>query len=1558
MTSNKSHGFVPELTSKELYPLWKRKVEAWQILTEQAKPKQAIQLALKIKCETIAQAVFSKLTTAQMNTVDGVKILITQLDKICLANSVEGVFTAIEKLEQFHRTPQMTILSYLEEFERLKGLIDEHMPMKEDGTGKRDCVDSILAFRLMKQANLVESEELMVRAHVKALTTEEMHDVLKRIYGERIVGTSSSASGSGNSHVAFKPEVHVKQEVFNASCESHHDYEDENFYGNSNYYRRQNRPDKRKSESESQENVPNNKQWQKNPPGKHGQPSTCNKCSSIWHWARDCPQSSNNRNFKKKKFTYFTSDVFETVSLPAEQEDILTFAVSETVNKALLDTGAPSTVCGLIWFSVFIESLTKKEKGEIKELKSDKNFRFGDGKVVKAINQKIIPVTICGKEILLKTHVVNCDIPLLLSRESMKNLKCMIDLDEDKLWIDGQCQDLIVTESGHLLVTIGRCEETLSSNIVQDLTLISKSEHEDPRKCASHWHRYFAHASSKKIGEVIKNSKIPDKDKIISELKNLDKSCEFCLKHKRESPHKRVGLPLGKFFNNVVAMDLKQLEDKSLILHVIDTLTRYSSAVTVNSKKAEEIISKLFTYWISVFGRPSQFISDNGGEFINDEFTSMCEHLDIKVNTSPSESPWCNGLVERHNGILGQMVSKIQGEANCHRSIAIAWATNAKNTLNNVYGFSPHFLVFGCNPVIPNMLNTESLPALNSSTSSKIVADHLNAMVEARKAFVELENSDRLKRALRERVFPSSTARFLSGDKVYFKRSKTKEWCGPAEVVGQKDNQILIWNAGRIVKIHPCKVVLVKDAKKQMIGETDSIPANVSNEAENRAVLRGKADNRAALCDKAGDSAVLWEKAQSRASHQEMQQRTGDADDSSSLEDDDNSVDFAQPEIADVPVVANEGQQRSVLENPDIGNSKDDDPPHFAQSEIADVPAVANDNDHTENHSQIEKFKTTNQRSWCDVNNRDGKTRSSKAVQLKAGDVVRFKADDSNDWNRGMIMQRTGKIGGANQNTFNVDRDQEGQLNINCDKLQVEKLQQTTEEAVNSQLEEADDTVLLTKLADSPELKAAKQFELNRFNKFDVFSEEKDTGQPTVSSRWVVGEKDGAVKARLVARGYEELESDVSDAPTSTKSSKSIFFVLAASFKWKIESIDVTAAFLQADPTNRDIWIKPPKDIAKPGIIWKLKKPMYGLEDSSRKWYNTLKSTLCQLGCKMSKLDKAVFCYYDDDAKLLGIIVTHVDDLIYAGTTKFIKNVIQKLTKKFVISRLHSGTFQYLGWNITQYEDHIKVHQNTYAETIKSVKVDSQRKLQPDEYLDKDEVKQFQKLLGQLLWLSGQTRPDLTYETLEHSTYTKNATVKNQLSLNKVIKKLSDGPDFLRFNQTDIRKGEIKLVFYSDASLGNLPNRVDSARGYIIFLVDSSGIGSVICWSCNKIRRKVHSTFGAEALGFLDAISAALYTRNLISEILYQDSRSKVIPLLGVTDSKQVLESCGSTKQCSDRRLRLDIAEIQESVELENIEIKWTSTKLQLADVLTKKTANSRPLCEVLESGSLKGYVF
>ena len=59
----------------------------------------------------------------------------------------------------------------------------------------------------------------------------------------------------------------------------------------------------------------------------------------------------------------------------------------------------------------------------------------------------------------------------------------------------------------------------------------------------------------------------------------------------------------------VVAMDLK-IFGSSIILHLVDHVTRFSAAAVVKSKDRNEIIKHLFRTWISIFGAPPKFFSD------------------------------------------------------------------------------------------------------------------------------------------------------------------------------------------------------------------------------------------------------------------------------------------------------------------------------------------------------------------------------------------------------------------------------------------------------------------------------------------------------------------------------------------------------------------------------------------------------------------------------------------------------------------------------------------------------------------------------------------------------------------------------------------------------------------------------------------------------------------------------------------------------------------------------------------------------------------------------------
>ena len=90
---------------------------------------------------------------------------------------------------------------------------------------------------------------------------------------------------------------------------------------------------------------------------------------------------------------------------------------------------------------------------------------------------------------------------------------------------------------------------------------------------------------------------------------------------------------------------------------------------------------------MTIFGNPGKIVVDNGGEFCNKEFITFCENLNVRICTTATESPWSNGLVERHNAVLGLTVSKTMEDAHCDLNIALAWGVSAKNALKMYMGF-------------------------------------------------------------------------------------------------------------------------------------------------------------------------------------------------------------------------------------------------------------------------------------------------------------------------------------------------------------------------------------------------------------------------------------------------------------------------------------------------------------------------------------------------------------------------------------------------------------------------------------------------------------------------------------------------------------------------------------------------------------------------------------------------------------------------------------------------------------------------------------------------------
>ena len=174
--------------------------------------------------------------------------------------------------------------------------------------------------------------------------------------------------------------------------------------------------------------------------------------------------------------------------------------------------------------------------------------------------------------------------------------------------------------------------------------------------------------------------------------------------------------------------------------------------------------------------------------------------------TTAAESPWTNGLVERHNAVLGLTVRKIMDDLDCDIDIAVGWTISAKNSLKSVHGFSSNQLVFGCNPNFPNMLDNKP-PALEKLSCSDTVRMNLNAMHLAREEFIKNESSAKLAKALKSQTRTHNDVAYKTGDLVFYKRGKNA-WKGPGTVIGQEGQQILIKHSSSYIRVHPCNVKL------------------------------------------------------------------------------------------------------------------------------------------------------------------------------------------------------------------------------------------------------------------------------------------------------------------------------------------------------------------------------------------------------------------------------------------------------------------------------------------------------------------------------------------------------------------------------------------------------------------------------------------------------------------------------------------------------------------------------------------------------------------------------
>ena len=143
-------------------------------------------------------------------------------------------------------------------------------------------------------------------------------------------------------------------------------------------------------------------------------------------------------------------------------------------------------------------------------------------------------------------------------------------------------------------------------------------------------------------------------------------------------------------------------------------------------------------------------------------------------------------------------------------------------------------------------------------------------------------------------------------------------------------------------------------------------------------------------------------------------------------------------------------------------------------------------------------------------------------------------------------------------------------------------------------------------------------------------------GRKPIGVRWTYNYKynpDGSIirckeKARLVAQGFSQRPEDYGEtyAPVVKLSSIRILLTYANQFDLEVMSFNVKTTLLHAR-LSYDIFVKQIPGYPEPdtSTVLHLLVALYGLKQSSHKWYKLLSSLLAKLGLLQCEADYAVF---------------------------------------------------------------------------------------------------------------------------------------------------------------------------------------------------------------------------------------------------------------------------------------------------------------------------------------------
>ncbi len=1547
MTEVKVTVDPPKLVDFDCFEDYKDNCILWQLTTDHPKKKQGPLLAAGIKNshdtfgEGLQKRLFQKykpLTLA--NRDDGVDIILQFLEKELGNSKRSQKIKFLKKVVNYKRTPEQNIADFVKEFEYLMNKAEEN------GT-KFD--PDIKVHYIMENANLSKQQHELLNTFVDIADETKVYESVKTKMVDML---------SNNFEVTNNDEGKLSDAFFTQHEEAFAAWSKKKFYnkGKQNNYFQSSAAKKQNSYNNASANHSNYNSFTKdlpaNPQDLKGRTLTCRVCGSFRHLQKDCPYKKGQSTYSKNRQAFViegesdedvtydqladteqeVENVQKAIFFTTDKKELSKFT-AETLNSCALDTCCTSSVAGAKWMDIYKQTLPKHLLLQLTgPHKSKTNFMFGNQQSLPSLGLYNIPVIIANQLHMLEIDIINSDIPLLLSKDHMKKIGIALDMSNDTATAGGKPLKINTTSAGHYTLSLLGEDDTEDTLVMQQIMLTDFDNKDEKKqyKMLDKIHRQFGHRPKRVFVELLKSAG-QWQESFDSMIEKILNSCEGCHIRMRNPPRPAVALAMADDFNQLLSMDIKIYKDKN-ILYLIDTFTRYTIGTVLKSKEPEQVIRALMEKWIRYFQKPKEIITDCGGEFTADLIKDVASRLDIKLHTTPAESPWGNGINEKNHALADCIFeSVLRDHPQMPLETAVAWASAAKNSLTTVYGFSPFQLVFGRQPNLPSIID-EPPNTLEEKSVSKALEDNMTAMHACREAFIKSLNCSKLKMALRSKI-RTADYNYHHGQWVYYKRLKDNTWLGPAKVVFQDNKQIMIRHGSSWCRVHANRIIPMKKELAQKL----QLNMSETPDSKDDSKTDSKDDS------KTKDTRQDIPKPNTRIIVTDNNTVLNDTETSTNNEDDNN-------------IFSNDTSEDTIDQPSNTSSTNDsmsEDQPEITETTDQTIQNNASIQTNPDNRATEQNIQDNNKKKPGRPPKKTSAKQAAK-IMLKKNESVEIKLDGQ--WKKAKVTQ-TMKRSGKYPNYYNFQIENGEEINGDAENMEIRKIEQSRlerPEIEDNDIPDIDAEVLAVMIPkderDNPDVIEAKMTELEKLKEFETYDEVTDEGQEYITTTWVLTRKDGQARARLTARGFQELENFPKDSPTLHKFSLRIILIIAAHKGWNIATTDVRSAFLQGNQLERIVFILPPKEAKLEKRLWRLKKALYGLRDASKMWYSKVEQILKKLGFKVSDYDSGLFFYLDKEGNLLGLIGLHVDDFLHSGGKIFNEKILTLVLNAFKIGKSESNKFMYTGFQLTQDEQGITLDQDCYVDGIKIPDTDPTRMKQTQEMMTPTEMTLLRQMVGAINWTVRATRPDIAFDLINLSTKFNRGTIADLKDAKKTLIKLKDHASIRISAIKDLKHAE--LWMFSDASHGNLNDGVDSTAGYILFLVDTKTTNvAPIEWKCNKINRVTSSTLAAEAISMHRAMDAAIATKWCLKAMLGDHFP---FPVKLIVDNRDAFEAVHSATDVAERRLRREIGAVKSELKQGSIDkLVWVPGDMQVADILTKKGVNPISIREILHKGKM-----